>query len=213
VSLHRAVFDDFVVYANSPAGLRRILDARKGKVKALADAPDFQYMRTVFRHDDTGEDGFVFLSDPFIRQLVGPASKIKEKRRLEALTSLTMLTEGAVYTAWMTGKPPADQAALLAGAGLKPAEVPPPEGKTLSWEGAGQVAVSDAYNTLRFATPLVELTIDKATPREAEAYRQFRLQYLGLWRQYFDPIGMRIPSACASPSATSGSGWTPTSCP
>src|SRR5262249_3387106 len=26
----------------------------------------------------------------------------------------------------------------------------------------------------------------------AQAYRQFRLQYLGLWRQYFDPIGMRI---------------------
>ena len=48
------------------------------------------------------------------------------------------------------------------------------------------------YNTIHFATPLVELPIEQVTEAEAQAYRQFRLQYLGLWRQYFDPIGMRI---------------------
>ncbi len=48
------------------------------------------------------------------------------------------------------------------------------------------------YNTLHFATPLIELPIEQITEAEAQAYRQFRLQYLGLWRQYFDPIGMRI---------------------
>jgi hypothetical protein len=192
VSLHRAVFDDFVVYSNSPAGLRRVLDAHKGKIKALADSLDFQYMRTIFRAGDKDEDGFVFLSDPFIRQLVGPASKIKEKRRLEALASMYMLNEGALYTAWTTGKPPADRAALLASAGLRAEEVPQPEGKPLTWDAQRQTAFSDVCNTIEFATPLVELDIDKVTPREAEAYRQFRLQYLGLWRQYFDPIGMRI---------------------
>src|SRR5205823_5833840 len=66
VSLHRAVFEDYVVYSNSPAGLRRVLDAHKGKGKRLADARDFQYMRTVFRSDDRDEDGFLFLSDAFI---------------------------------------------------------------------------------------------------------------------------------------------------
>jgi hypothetical protein len=192
VSLHRAVFDDFVVYSNSPAGLRRVLDARKGKIKALADSLDFQYMRTVFRANDKDEDGFVFLSDPFIRQLVGPASKIKEKRRLEALASLHMLGEGALYTAWTAGKPPADRAALLAGAGLGAEEVAQPYGKPLAWDAERRAAFSDVYNTIDFATPLVELDIDKVTPHEAESYRQFRLQYLGLWRQYFDPIGMRI---------------------
>jgi hypothetical protein len=192
VSLHRAMFDDFVVYANSPVGLRRILDARKGKIKSLADSLDFQYMRTVFRADDKDEDGFVFLSDPFIRQLVGPASKIKEKRRLEGLAGLYMLDEGALYTAWMTGKPPADRDALLAAAGLKPEDVAQPEGKPLAWDAERQTAFSDVYNTIDFAAPLIEMAIDKVTQREAEAYRQFRLQYLGLWRQYFDPIGMRI---------------------
>ena len=61
-------------------------------------------MRTVFRADDKSEDGFLFLSDAFIRQLVGPASKIKEKRRLEALTSLYMLTNAALFTAWENGR-------------------------------------------------------------------------------------------------------------
>jgi hypothetical protein len=192
VSLHRAVFDDFVVYSNSAAGLRRVLDARKGKVKALADSLDFQYMRTIFRGDDRDVDGFVFLSDPFIRRLVGPADKIKEKRRLEALTSLYMLHEGALYHAWMTGKTPANHNELVAFAGLKPDETPTPHGRAVAWDPEAHVAISDAYNTIHFATPLVELPVDKVTPQEAEAYRQFRLQYLGLWRQYFDPVGMRI---------------------
>jgi hypothetical protein len=192
VSLHRAILDQFVVYANSPVGLRRILDTYQGRRKALAEALDFQYMRTIFRADDAGEDGFVYLSDAFIRQLVGPASKIKEKRRLEALTSLTMVTEGALYASWETGKLPADQVALLETAGLKQEEVYLPEGKPLGWNPQEQVAVSEAYNTLGFATPILELPIDKITQTEANNYEAFRREYLGLWRGYFDPIGMRL---------------------
>ncbi|HWG46649.1 MAG TPA: hypothetical protein VN688_28060 [Gemmataceae bacterium] len=192
VSLHRATVEEYVIYANSPVGLRRILATYRGGHKALADARDFQYMRTIFRHDDKDEAGFAYLSDAFIRQLVGPASKIKEKRRLEALTSMVMLNEGALYHAWETGKPPADHNSLLASAGLKPEEVYLPEGRDLLWNPQQQVAVSEVYNTVHFATPLVELPIEQITEAEAQAYRQFRLQYLGLWRQYFDPIGLRI---------------------
>ncbi len=192
VSLYRAAFDDYVVYANSGAGLRRILDTRAGKLKALADSLDFQYMRTIFRFDEKDADGFVFLSDPFIRQLVGPAGKIKEKRRLEALASLHMLHEGALYHAWLTGKPPAHHDELVSFAGLRPEETPTPQGRAITWDPETQEAVSDAYNTIHFATPLVELPIDKVTPQEAQAYQRFRMEYLGLWRQYFDPIGMRI---------------------
>src|SRR5262249_61825868 len=108
VSLHRASLGDFVVYANSLAGLQRVIDTHQGRHKALADSLDFQYMRTVFRLEDKQEDGFVFLSDAFIRQLVGPASKIKEKRRLEGQTSLYMTTHAALFAAWEPGKRPAE---------------------------------------------------------------------------------------------------------
>src|SRR5205823_7993377 len=82
VSLYRVTAGEFVVYANSPVGVRRVLDARAGRLKALADSLDFRYMRTAFRRGDDAEDGFTFLSDAFIRRLVGPASKVAEKRRL-----------------------------------------------------------------------------------------------------------------------------------
>ncbi len=192
VSLHRAVFGEFVVYSNSPVALRRVLDTHQGRTKALADSLDFQYMRTVFRLDDSAEDGFAFLSDAFIRQLVGPASKIKVKRRLEALTSLHMVTHAALFTAWETGKLPADHEVLLSASALRPAEVYAPEGKGVVWQPVKRAAVSDVYNTLHFPTPLIELPIDKITRAEEQEYLQFRTQYMQLWRQFFDPIGMRF---------------------
>src|SRR6185436_3398400 len=113
VSTYRAAFGDFVVYSNSPVGLKRVIDTHQGREKSLSSSLDFQYMRIVFRADDKDEDGFAFLSDAFIRQLVGPASKIKEMRRLEALTSANMLAHGALFTAWETGKLPASHDALM----------------------------------------------------------------------------------------------------
>src|SRR5262249_8271664 len=77
VSLHRATIGDFVIYSNSPAAVRRVVDTHQGRLVSLSDSLDFQYMRTVFQATDKDEDGFAFLSDPFIRQMVGPASKIK----------------------------------------------------------------------------------------------------------------------------------------
>jgi hypothetical protein len=192
VSLHRAVVDRFVIYSNSPVALRRVIDAYQGRLKALADSLDFQYMRTVFRLEDEREDGFAFLSDAFIRQLVGPVSKIKEKRRLEALTSLGMVTNAALFTAWETGKLPADHPALLAASALRPGEIYTPEGNGVTWNAADQVAVSDVYNTLHFPTPLIELPLVRITPAEEQEYERFQRDYLNLWRRYFDPVGMRF---------------------
>jgi hypothetical protein len=192
VSLHRAMLDDFVIYSNSPAGIRRVLDTHRKAGKSLAEASDFRYMRTLFAPEDEKEDGFVYLSDASIRQLTGPAARIKEKRRLEALTSLSMMTNAALFCAWETGKLPADTAGILAGAGLRPADVAVPEGKAIRWDARQQQAVSDAYGTIHFATPLCELPIDRITRAEETAYDQFRDEYSKLWRTYFDPIGIRV---------------------
>ncbi len=192
VSLHRASVDEFVIYSNSPVAIRRILDAHAGRRTAMADVLDFQYMRTIVRADDRAEDGFVFLSDAFIRQQVGPASKIKEKRRLEALASLSLLTHGALFSAWDTGKLPGDLLSLLGASRLRADEVEMPEGKSLSWDADQRVAASDAYNTIQFLTPLIELPMDRITDTERTEYGRFRDDYLQNWRQYFDPVGMRL---------------------
>jgi hypothetical protein len=103
-----------------------------------------------------------------------------------------MLTHGAMYTAWETGKAPVSQPNILTVASLKVEELPMPEGKLAGWDPEKLVASSDVYGTIHFATPLIELPIDKVTQTEADEYNRFRLEYLGLWRQYFDPIGMRV---------------------
>ena len=77
-------------------------------------------------------------------------------------------------------------------AGLKLEELPMPEGKPGFWDPETLQARSDVYNTLNFATPLIELAVDQVTAPEADVYNRFRLEYLGLWRQFFDPIGMRV---------------------
>jgi hypothetical protein len=191
VSLHRAVLGDVVILSNSLVGLKRVLDSAKGNAKRLSDSLDFQYMRTVFRADDFEEDGFAFLPDAFIRNFVSPVSRIKQKRRLEALTSLHMLTHAAMFTAWETGKLPTSTAELMRISGLKDDEVALPDGAA-AWDVTRGAAVSEAYGSIHFATPLIELPLTLVTQSEANDYREFREGYIRLWRRFFDPVGMRV---------------------
>ncbi|MCS7167574.1 MAG: hypothetical protein RMI91_06115 [Gemmatales bacterium] len=193
VSTHRCVLDEqVVVYSNSPVAIRRIIDTAKKKLPALAGSDDFRYMRSVFPYKDPNEDAFLFFSDEFLRALLGPVTRIKESRRSEALASLYMLHHGALYAAWQTGKLPATHQDLLRVSGLREKELYQPEGKELRWDGQRQVAVSDAYNTIHFATPLIELPLDKVTKEERQAYESFRTRYIWLWNGAFDPVGLRL---------------------
>lgn len=192
VSLYRAVVGDVVIFANSPVGMARVLDARSGVVPTLEQSLDFRYMRTVFRADDKSEDGFAFLPDAFIRRLMGPADKIKQKRRAEALGALALMTDAALYAGWDSGRIPADNAELYAAATLVARELSAPDGTEVTWDGRARVATSRVYNTLTFATPLIELPIDRVTASEKAGYEQFRTEYLRLWNRYFDPIGLRF---------------------
>src|SRR5262249_47403367 len=106
VSLYRAVLGKVVACSNSPQALRRVIARHARAHPSLAESLDFQYMRTVFRRDAREEDGFVFLSDAFIRRLVGPATRIKQRRRLEARATLTLLGHAAVVAGWQMGKLP-----------------------------------------------------------------------------------------------------------
>ncbi len=192
ISLHRTTFDDFVIYSNSPVAIRRVIDTAKGKAKSLAESPDFQYLRMVFPHTAAEEDGFVFTSDAFLRRLASPAVKIKQKRRLEALTSLHLATNAALFSAWETGKLPADDKTLLAASGLKAEDLDVPDGKAVTWDAERKLAVSEVYGTLQFSTPLLELPIDKVTADEERDYGRFRREQSLSWGRYTSPAGMRV---------------------
>jgi hypothetical protein len=191
VSLYRAAVEDVVIYSNSLAGLRRVLDTHQGRHPAIAAAPDFRYMRTVFRLEEEG-DGFFLLPDAFFRSVSGPEARIKEARRIEAWVSLHLVTDAALFAAWEDGDMPVEQRALLAAAALRPDEIEGPDGEGARWDGRRRLATSEVYNTLHFATPLIELPIDKVTPTEERDYLRFRTEYLNQWQPYLGPAGVRL---------------------
>lgn len=65
-----------------------------------------------------------------------------------------------------------------------------PEIGDLSIGSAG--VSSSTYGSLDFLTPIAELTIDKVTQSEADAYKRWRDTYEQNWRWSFDPIAFRI---------------------
>ncbi len=193
VSCHRCWIDDVCIYSNSLAALRRTIDAATGAAPNLAAAPDFQYVRAVvFPLDDSAEDGFLYLSDSFVRRLVGPEVRIKQKRRLEAATSLKMLANAAMFHGYEhgPGRPTFEQ--LVAARSLNADDLFDPEGGTFTWDAERAVASSSTWGRLEFLTPLVEVESASATKREVEEYGRFRDRYQQYWRQYFDPIAIRL---------------------
>lgn len=193
ISCHRAWLGGVCIYSNSPAAIRRIIDTAKDLPLSVAGEPGFQYMRAaVFPLDEAAEDGFVYLSDPFIRRLVGPELRIKQKRRLEALTSLKLLTNAAMFHGYEgdRAKPTFEQ--LVAQRSLNADDLFDPEGGTLTWDAPAATARSSTWGDLGFLCPLIEVSADKATEKEAKAYDLFRERYQRYWRQYFDPVGVRI---------------------
>ena len=193
ISCFRCWVGDVCVYGNSFAAVKRIIDVGAKERLGLADAPDFKYMRAVvFPLDRATEDGFLYLSDAFIRRLVGPELRIKEKRRLEAVTSLKMLHNAALYHGFEhgPGRPGFDD--FVAAGSLRASDLYDPDGGTFSWDSDLRLARSSKYGDLGFLTPLVEIDAGSATPAEKKQYKQFRERYESYWRDYFDPIGVRI---------------------
>ena len=197
VSSYSAHVGKYSVYSNSMAALQRVLDTRSKRRKSMADNLDFQYMRTIFPGTPKDEDGFLYLSDAFIRKLVGPRWKIGEQRRIVCQNHLRMISNAAtMYRAEMRDEP--ELAALVKEKYLpKETLVCPsrtgPEDKTPSYslDKSGR-AVCGIHNVLRHCTPVDSIPLEKVTPAEAREYKEFVARYSNYWRQYFDPIGIRF---------------------
>ncbi|MEZ6064196.1 MAG: hypothetical protein R3B90_00475 [Planctomycetaceae bacterium] len=88
---------DLHIRSNSRAALEAVIDVVLGErvtgeaVVSLGETDEFKYIRTLMPLDDDQEDGFAYLSDPFIRRQVGPVVKITELRRMQAYNHLRMI--------------------------------------------------------------------------------------------------------------------------
>lgn len=190
------------VRSNSLAGLKRVLAAVKGAdeqgrpVTRLGETDEFRYVRSLMPEGADEEDGFVYLSDPFVRRLMSPQVRLTERRRLLCYNHLRMIGHGALMHRTQTGDE-AKSLRELAESGCAPGEFGAgafvcPDGGDYTLAGDGLTGVCSHHGYASYLTPCLEAKAERVTEAEAQAYRQFVAEYSQYWRQFFDPIAIRV---------------------
>ncbi|MCL4179368.1 MAG: hypothetical protein KJ072_16700 [Verrucomicrobia bacterium] len=181
--------DDLLLVSSHRDELEQILElARREGADSLGQSAEFRYMLTQLEPRDTTR-AFVYLSDPFIRRVTGPAAKIGQLRRLTARAQMEALTAGALLYgldhdgARTTVEALFDQGYVPRIGGFEPSLFALDE----QW-----VAHSETFGRPARMKTLLDLPVDRVTPREAKAYATYRENYERFWRQFFDPIAIRL---------------------
>ncbi len=193
---------DLHVRSNSRVALERVIEAVKGQtrdgraVRRLGESAEFAYIRTLLPLGAREEDGLVYLSDPFIRRLVGPQLKLTERRRMLCYNHLRMIGHAALLYRTERGAWPTSLAAL-AEANTSPGlfnegELSCPDGGKYSLTADGMSGVCSRHGRAEFMTPNLEIPVTSVTGAEADEYKAFLEEYNRYWRTYFDPIALRI---------------------
>lgn len=193
---------DLHVRSNSRVALERVIAAIQGtdalgqKVIRLGDTDEFAYIRTLFPRGADEEDGLIYLSDPFIRRLVGPQLKLTERRRMLCYNHLRMIGHAALLYRTQTGKA-AETLQELAQAGCSPGpfgsgKLTCPDGGSYALSADSRTGVCSHHGHAASLTPCCEIPVAEVTPSEAAAYQAFLEQYNQYWRTFFDPIAIRV---------------------
>jgi hypothetical protein len=193
---------DLHVRSNSKVALERVLEAIRGKtvddhpVRRLGDALEFAYIRTLMPRGAKEEDGLVYMSDPFIRRLVGPQLKLTERRRILCYNHLRMIGHASLLYRTERGSWPTsleDLAETQTSPGLfNQGELSCPDGGKYSLSEDGTTGVCSRHGRAEFLTPNIEIPVKEVTGTEADEYKAFLTEYNQYWRVYFDPIALRI---------------------
>ncbi|MET0645349.1 MAG: hypothetical protein ABW208_01940 [Pyrinomonadaceae bacterium] len=193
------------VRSNSLVAFRRIVEAVKGKdaagraVRRLGDTSEFAYIRTLMPRNDAREDGFVYLSDPFIRRLMGPVVKLSERRRLLCYNHLRMVGHAALLFRTERGRA-ASSLAELKDSGAAPGlfgegALSCPDGGRYSLSADATAGVCSHHGHALRLTPNIEHPVAEVSGEEADEYRAFLEEYNRYWRTFFDPIAFRLKVA------------------
>ena len=142
------------------------------------------------------EDGLVYLSDPFIRRLVGPQVKLTERRRVLVYNHLRMIGHACLMFRTEHGRAPKSLAELVeakcAPGVFGQGDLAHPDGGTYSLTADGMAGVCSKWGRADNLTPCLEHPVTTARPEEADEYRAFVREYNEYWRTFFDPIAVRV---------------------
>ena len=170
---------------------------QKRKVGAsLGESSEFAYIRTLMPRGAKEEDGFIYLSDPFIRRLMGPQLKLTERRRMLCYNHLRMIGHAGLLYRTENGKSPVSLAALAesqCSPGLfGETSLACPDGGRYSLAADGMTGVCSRHGDARFLTPCIEIPVTEVSEVEAGEYKAFLDEYNRYWRTFFDPIALRL---------------------
>jgi hypothetical protein len=171
---------DVFIVTNSLGQLARIAKVIGKTEPALDSLPEYTYFRARYKLGDPAESALLILSDATIRRWCSPRWRIVDSRRTRAAALMAEL-QAANLMSLSEGTASGQELKLPAG-----------------WPSLGNLSlarsglVSDVYGTLAFMTPILEISADKVTQAEAEAYRWFADRYQRSWREFFDPIAVRV---------------------
>lgn len=193
---------DVHVRSNCRVAFERVLETIRGRtadgktVRRLGNSAEFAYIRTLFPRRAAEEDGFVYLSDPFIRRLVGPELRLTEQRRVRCYNHLRMIGHAALLYQSEHGKPP-DSLDALAKADCCPGPFNTgpwrcADGGTYTLSADGTSGVCSHHGGAHSLRPCCEIPVAEVTAPEADSYNAFLEDYNRYWRTFFDPIALRL---------------------
>ena len=174
---------DFHLVTTSRWIVQAFLATAETSAQSLGSLQEFRYARS---HISSSENGiFIYLSDPFFRNLVGPAYRVEMTRRAQSIAEIQMLSLARLAALQEGLASPSIQSLiekgfLPKGFGMRPDESRP----TLEKDGA---AADSKRGALGSFLPVPDITIDKITSSEAEAYEDFSRAYSGIWTN-MDPV-------------------------
>jgi hypothetical protein len=183
---HWARRGDLLLISTHAGELGRVLELEAAGGKgSLGQSAELRYMLTKLPLRDSTK-AFVYLSDPFIRHLVGPETKIPQHRRIRARGEMEALVAGSLLYQF-DGHQGGNAADLLA-----KKYVSAPRIATDAVLDPSSAVVSKTFGPLPRMHSLMDLDITAATAEETAAYRQYLENYNRFWRRFFDPIAIRI---------------------
>jgi hypothetical protein len=190
VRQYRARVGDVAFVSNSPGALKKILAAVQGQAPRLGDEPDLKYM---LARDPGTHQAFAFLSDKFIAAVIGPQQKVQAARRQEALAELLAPGYAALLYGWLYGHAPESTDALRASGLLDAEELKHGDDEKSAITFVPREGARSRWGSPAALTPLIDLpAIEKVSEEERQAYDNFALGYQQYWKQFIDPVAIRL---------------------
>ncbi len=183
---------EYAIFSNSHRAIRRIIDTTLGRAPSLHDQLDYQYITSMLPPQKEENTAYLFCSEAFLKRLNSPEFKIAEKRRLQAFTNLVMLNNASLFYRLEEGKSPTSLSDLSEGKFVDLSRIVDPSGGAYAFDADRDTATSSLYNRIKYLTPILELNVLKVSQQEKSEYEQYKSRYEALWRDYFDPIAIRI---------------------